>query len=234
MFPGDRHGRWAPPPAGRRAAARSHVNRLRTSGDAGVTLIEVMVSLTIMTIFMAMFTTGVVQTFRATNKSESTSIAQSQLSIAFQRLDKEVRYASGISTPGPGTVIGSDGFVASYVEYLTTNAGSPRCTAWRLLSKKLQRHTWIEGIGSAQVWSTLASNVSVPLPPPPLGVTVGPFTLFAADATSDYQRLQLSVRTSDGVGASATSKDIRVNFTALNSGERASTSSTPFCTGRRP
>jgi hypothetical protein len=181
-----------------------------------------------MTIFMSMFTTGIVQTFRATNKSESISAAQSQLSIAFQRMDKDVRYANGISDPGSG----ADGS-AFYVEYLTTNAGSPKCTAWRLRSNKLQRHIWTDGVASAQVWNTLASNVSA-LAPPAVGVTARPFTLFSADATSDYQRLQLSVRTSDTASANATRKEIRVNFTALNSSERASTSSTAFCIGRRP
>jgi prepilin-type N-terminal cleavage/methylation domain-containing protein len=201
--------------------------------QAGVTLIEVLVAMTLMTIFMSMVTTGVVQMYRAANKSESISIAQSQLRIAFQRLDKEVRYASGISRPGSG-VDGS----AFYVEYLTTNDGARRCRALRLRDNKLQQHVvWTEGAPQAQVWNTLAAGVSVLAPSydgAVAGVTAGPFTFFPADATTDYQRLQLSITATYGSGTTATRKDFRINFTALNSTELLSVSSPTFCTGRRP
>ena len=52
--------------------------------------------------------------FRTANKTEAVATAQSQISIAFQRLDKEIRYAEGISTPtSSGT--------GWYVEYVTAD-----------------------------------------------------------------------------------------------------------------
>ena len=55
----------------------------------------------IMSVVMVIFTTAILQVYRSVNAStESLSTAQSQLQIAFQRFDRELRYASWIAEPG--------------------------------------------------------------------------------------------------------------------------------------
>jgi type II secretory pathway pseudopilin PulG len=194
------------------------MRRPRRTRDSGITLIEVVVSMSIMTIVGAIFTAGVLQMFRSANRSEAASTAQSQINNAFLRLDKEIRYAAGISTPGS---VGSD----SYVEFLTTNTGTPVCTELRLhvATKQLQRRTWIQGSSplTPSTWIPLASLVS----------STQPFTLSAADATFNFQRLQLKLAGTSGAGGTATSKQTDVTFTALNTSP--TTSSATVCTEGR-
>jgi prepilin-type N-terminal cleavage/methylation domain-containing protein len=197
--------------------ARALRSRLRAGADAGMTLMELVVAMSVMSIFMTMFSAGVVQMFRAANKSESASTAQSQVNLAFLRLDKEIRYAAGLSAPGP---VGSD----PYVEYLTTNTGSPVCSELRLhlATRQLQRRTWPQGSGTAPTaWIPLASDVS----------SAQPFTVSGADATYNFQRLQLRLAASAGAGGSATTKWTDVTFTALNTS--LGTSSATICTEGR-
>jgi type II secretory pathway pseudopilin PulG len=191
-------------------------NRRRATGDAGITMVDVVVSMTIMSIFLAMFTGGVLQMFRTANRSEAASFTQSQINIAFLRLDREIRYAAGLSTPG---YVGPD----AYVEYLTTNTGTPVCTELRLhgTTRQLQRRTWTQGSLAPTAWIPLASDVR----------SAQPFTLTAADATFNFQRLELKLFADSGGGSTATSKQTDVTFTALNTS--LTTSSATVCTEGR-
>lgn len=191
----------------RRASAPS---RPVGGDDAGVTLIELTVAMVLMSIFLAMFSAGVASMYRALNKTESTTTAQSQMNIAFLRLDREIRYAADISAPG--TVAGNP-----YVEFLVTNTGTPTCTELRLdvAAKQLQRRSWPQGATplSPTAWRPLATGVS----------STQPFTRSAADATYNFQRLELRLLASAGSGATATTKQTAVTFTALNTSLVSST-----------
>jgi len=202
----------------RRDAARQRTGPGREGGDRGFTLVEILVSMSIMAVFMAMFTGLVVQMFRSANKSSATAAAQSQVNIAFLRLDEEIRYAAGISTPGS---VGAD----SYVEYLTTNTGGPICTELRLnaASGQLQRRTWTRGVSPVTPtgWIPLASDVT----------SAAPFTFSPADATFNFQRLRLKLVASSGSGGTAAARQLDVTFTALNTS--LSTSSAADCTEGR-
>jgi hypothetical protein len=192
--------------AGRRCRAVDKPPRAadRAGDDRGTTLIDVVVSTTIMSFCMAMFTTGILQIYRFTNKNETISTTQQQINIAFMRLDKEIRYAVNISAPGQ---VGSD----AYVEYLTANTASPVCTELRLLvsTRQLQRRTWVQGSSpvAPSAWLPLASNVT----------STQPFTVTAADATFAFQRLELKLTATDGTGGTVSSTQTDVTFTALNS-----------------
>jgi prepilin-type N-terminal cleavage/methylation domain-containing protein len=125
--------------------------------EDGVTMIEVVVSLTLMAVLMTIFTTAVLDVYRNVNQTESISTSASTLNNVFLRLDKEVRYASGISQP----VRLSDG--TWYVEYLNTSQGTEICTQLRLTpTNLLQRRTWNRGQTSfaPSGWQLLASDVT--------------------------------------------------------------------------
>jgi len=202
----------------RATAARRRASGLRASRDSGITLIEVVVAMSIMTVVGAMFTASVLQLFRSANSSEAASTAQSQVNIAFLRLDKEIRYAAAISTPGS---VGAD----SYVEFLTTYTGTPVCTELRLhvATEQLQRRTWIQGSSplTPSAWIPLASSVS----------STQPFTFTAADATFNFQRLRLQLVATSGSGGTATPRQSDITFTALNTS--LATSSATTCTEGR-
>jgi prepilin-type N-terminal cleavage/methylation domain-containing protein len=171
--------------------------------DAGVTLIEVLVSMVIMSIFMAMFFAGISKVFQVSYHAESASVAQSQVNLVFLRLDKEIRYASGISTQG---VVGGD----PYIEYLTTSGGTPVCTQLRLHGDdhQLQQRTWTQGDDPLVLtaWKPLASQVTA----------AQPFTFVAADATYNFQRMKLDLSSTDGDGTGMATRHTLVTFAALN------------------
>lgn len=188
--------------------------RSRARSDAGVTLMELVVGMTIMTIFMSMFTASVVMMYDSTSKTEAISDTASQLSIAFNRLDKSVRYASAITDPGPGVVDPGDW----YVEWLTTFSGTSECTQLRLNVAKgqLQQRTWTiatDGSGSVSDptdWLPLASNLQ-----PGGGSAPEPLTRVSGSNVPYQQlRIYLIART---VGQSGPTQSISdVTFTAFN------------------
>jgi type II secretory pathway pseudopilin PulG len=201
----------------KRAVLRERLNRVRRTGDAGITLVELVVSMTIMSVVMAIFTGGIIEMYNSANKNESLSTAQSEVNIMFLRLDREIRYAAGISLPD---VVGGD----SYVEYLTGSTGTALCTELRLnvALGQLQRRTWLKGSTPSPVWTPMAS-----------GVTSGtPFTFAAADATFRFQRLELKFNTTSGSAVSSvTTTQTDITFTALNTSQ--STVSAAACTEGR-
>nr|BFE84819.1 hypothetical protein GCM10020093_074200 [Planobispora longispora] len=101
-----------------KTALPDRIRALRATGDAGVSLIEILVTMGILGVLMAIFTTGIVQVYRAVGSTESLATAQEQTHVAFQRLDKEVRYASWIGEPG------TDGDYW-YVEFYGVKAETP-------------------------------------------------------------------------------------------------------------
>jgi type II secretory pathway pseudopilin PulG len=201
--------------------------------DSGITLLEVVVAMSIMTVFMAMFTAAIVQVYRVTNSVEAAATAQSQIHIAFQRLDLEIRYADGISTPGN---VGAD----SYVEYLTTNTDTETCTQlrWRAaggaLPAQLLRRTWSltappSGPNDpAHPWRPLATGLT---PAVVGGAPVPPFTLQPAAPPYTFPTLRLRLAVQAGADRTSATRQSDVTFTALNT---TTTSQVDTCAAERP
>jgi type II secretory pathway pseudopilin PulG len=186
----------------RRTAAPRHDGAGAPVGDAGVTLIEVAVTTGVMAVAMAVFGSGIVQMYDAANKNESMAIAQTQLHNAFLRLDRDIRYASGISRPDR---TGSDNW---YVEYVIANTGVPKCTQLRLLAARglLQSRTGRQG-GPVGGWTTLASYLSTPRQ----------FTRTdASSAGAPHQQLTVTLTLQAGSGRTVTRREAAYSFTALN------------------
>jgi type II secretory pathway pseudopilin PulG len=175
-----------------------------------MTLIEVVTAMSIMSVLMALFTAGIVQIYRFANRHEATALARSQVNLAFLRLDKEIRYARGISVPD---AVGPD----QYVEYLISSDGVPTCVELRLDtgSARLQRRTWQHGVASISPtpWKDLAIGVSSPQP----------FVVFPADPTFAYQRLHLRLTARAGATTTAATAESSVTFTAMNTTPEAAT-----------
>jgi hypothetical protein len=136
-------------------------------------------------------------------------------------LDKLVRYASGISTPGTG---GSSGDY--YVEWSSNYTGSQVCTQLRvdLASQQLQTRSWnVSGSTASGLtgWTPLVSNIANPATASP---TYVPFTLQAQSTELGYQQLTVNLAATSGSAQSTTSRS-SVTFVALNSSSSATPSS---------
>jgi hypothetical protein len=195
--------------------------------EDGVTMIEVVVSLTLMAVLMTVFTTAVIQVYRHVNQTEAISTAQANLNTVFLRLDKEVRYASGISNVPPA---GADW----YVEYLNTNRGTETCTQLRLTSTGLlQRRTWNRNQTPIQPsgWAVLASGIrradgpdaGEDLDPPFTFVAANPAN--AASTGSNFHQLVVTLA-ADGPNRKQSAQST-FTFAALNTSQ--ATTSTDVC-----
>lgn len=171
--------------------------------DQGITLIEVVVSMAIMTVLMSIFTTGVIQMYRVANRTEALNVTQAQVVTAFNRMDKEIRYATAISTPAQ---IGD----AFYVEYTSTNSsGATECTRLSVdTGDRLMRMVkWQGSYPTTPVWTVLATNVTA---------SQAPFVLVAG---LSFQRLQVRIEATYGTvaaGSTGAVKSTDVTFTAVN------------------
>lgn len=189
-------------------------------GDAGVTLIEVMVAMSIMSVLMIIVTGAVLQIYHSVNEVDSLSEAQTQINAAFVRLDREIRYARAVSDPA---LVGTD----YYVEYLRSVNSVDTCVELRLrtTTNELQRREWTKNMSplAPGAWTTLASHVTA----------TTPFTVTAADSGSltgfRAQRLTLAVTavvgggspSNAGAGRAGATRETNVTFTALNATESA-------------
>jgi prepilin-type N-terminal cleavage/methylation domain-containing protein len=208
--------------------------RPRRGDDAGVTLIEVMVSMTILSIFMVMFTAGMVRMYDVVGNVDASATAQSHLHVTFLRLDTEIRYAEGVSVPAR---IGTD----SYVEFLTTNTGTDICTQLRWhaatsgLPAQLQRRTWRLAAPPTDLndpghpWAPLASGVSRVVEG---GVDIEPFTLQAPGGPFAFPQLRVRVASDAGPGGAAGVRQTDLSFAALNA--RPDSTQVDTCTAERP
>ena len=185
-----------------RLTQRLRAGERRPAGDAGVTLIDLVVAMGLMGIFMAMFTAATLQIYGTVNRTEAISDAQSQVNLAMTRLDKEIRYASEISEPGS---VGGD----PVVEFLTTHTGPKVCHQVRLDvdQQRLQRRSWPEN-GTPPLWQNT----------PPLVAHISA-AQFGSDPEEDAVMSRLTVRLTATpiVGDPDLQKETVVTFTAQNS-----------------
>ncbi len=171
--------------------------------DAGMTLAEVMVSMAVTAVVMALVTTGLVQMYRSSNRTDVLSSEMTQLQIAFQQLDRSVRYATAISEPNATATAGG----YWYVEWSSVTDGAAMCSQWRLdvAAGVLQRRSGPAG-GQVSGWATVASSLAA----------TRPFALQpAASDGYPYQRLTVDVTVRPD-GSTQPARRSVFSFTALN------------------
>jgi prepilin-type N-terminal cleavage/methylation domain-containing protein len=154
----------------------------RPPRDAGFTLVEYTVAMMIFTVVIAITAGGIALMARDVVKTTNLSTSTDQIRLAFNRLDRQVRYASEVNFPV--SVSGT----RWYVEFLTLDGkGVPTCHQWRLdtATDRLQERWWPAAAvpGTAPAWTTVASNIANdPVADPP-------FTLVPATETQQRQGL---------------------------------------------
>jgi prepilin-type N-terminal cleavage/methylation domain-containing protein len=135
-------------------------------GDGGFTVLELAVSLAIMSIVGAMFAATMVQVTGMHRTTSALGDAEAQVSRAFRRLDNELRYAADMRTQ----VVADTRSPRQSLLYLST-AVEPRCHALSLVDGALHRREWSPrtALGAPQV---LASGLVVIGQESPFTVTV--------------------------------------------------------------
>jgi type II secretory pathway pseudopilin PulG len=183
----------------------------KKSDDAGFTLIDTMVAMTVMTIVMAVFTTSVLQMYRTANSVEARSITQSQISTAMQRLDRQIRYAKGISEP---YTIG--GIV--YVDLLAVQQTKRQCIQLRVGNGVLSQRTWTYLANPLDLtgWTAIAYGLT----------TATPFDYLPPTDVLGQQQLTVTLGGGTGSGTDTNT----VTFTALNSDR---TTGQDYCSAAR-
>jgi prepilin-type N-terminal cleavage/methylation domain-containing protein len=187
--------------------------------DRGVTLVEVLVSMSVFSVLLAIFTTGVLSMFRSADKNMDIAQTVSQANIAFSQLDKQIRYASAIAAP-PNPALAS----GSYVEYLISVGTVGTCYElwYDPVRHALRIRDWPAKNAAVASWRTLATGVTA----------TTPFTLIQPADQFTFQRLRLDLTTYAGPTVGITRAQTSVTFTALNT--TASTASPTACTDDRP
>lgn len=206
------------------------------AGDAGVSLVELLVTMGIMSVVGVLFTGAILQIHRVTNAVEAMSRAQAQVRLALQRLDGEIRYAYGISAPTTAAEAANSG--AWYVEFLRVDATTgEECRQLQLKDGRLRLRRWSPGTppSAGNAGAVLASEIDMSAyamasssgDPVPFELqasgseTTAPTPVAGSGFSPDFQRLR--VRLAAEVGGKPLAAD--TTFVALNSPRTAGSTS---------
>ena len=182
-----------------------------------------------------MFTAAVIVLNQATNKTEAVNLTFAQLNQAFLNLDKTVRYATAISTPGCGGGLAPvcNGTTSGdwYVELRsTTSTGLEQCTQLRvdITTQQLQQRTWFPAAPTTTAPNFIPLASGITNGAVATGSTDQPFALVTPGVTVPYQQLTINlVAVSGSASTQATTSRSKSTFSALNSSIPPPTS--PFC-----
>jgi len=174
-----------------------HVRSRLRHEDRGVSVVELIVSMGIFVMVLVVFLAAVVTMSRATSRTQATGDSASQLRTVFQRLDKEVRYASAINPPAQT----SGNFYVEYLVPATVATGESLCVQWRFMAsdRELQRRTWTPGnAASVSEWQTMVTDLRNDL----TETTQLPFVFHRAGPVGSkvFLRQGLTVRLDAGLG----------------------------------
>lgn len=203
-------------------------NRLRGQRDAGMTLIELMISMMLFTVLLGVFMSAIATMTKDTTRVRASADSSDEVRRAYQLLDKQVHYASAVNRPG--IVSGRQ-----YIEFQTTavpSGATASCTQWRYdpTTKKLAYRTWSDVTtgATATAWVVVANRVSN-------NVTTNPvFTFLPVNENFVKQRVQvfLDVQDVNGKGAQLKSTFVAINTTATtltSQADAAGNSKYPVC-----
>ena len=185
----------------------------------GFSLIEVVVTMGIMSFLMVIFTTAILQIYGTSVAAESFSTAQAQLQLGFQRFDRELRYASWVAEPGQ---VGTDWFV-EFADSTGANceqlrlAADPATAGYGIM--QLLRWAVATPPAPGTPGQTVASLILLDNVDPPFVLQAAGSSPYLSDAdavgadfATDFQRLRIRLTTK--VGTDSTHVDS--TFTALN------------------
>ena len=134
--------------------------------EDGITLVELLVAMSIMSIVMVMFSTVLVSMQRTVVNTDRLSRANDQARLAIEQLDKELRSGNVISDPAAAISGYTGGAPANqrlliYTQANATIRGGSVCELWQITTtNQLQARTWLPGSDSwLTSWRTVAEYI---------------------------------------------------------------------------
>lgn len=206
--------------------------RRRLQDDDGFTLVEMIVSMSIFSVILAIFALAVTDWTESVVRTSRISDQTTTGRKVFNLLDKQVPSASAVNRP---VVVGTD----HYFEMRNDATTPSTCTQWRLrtATNQLQWRSWPTDTGTVAptpAWRTVDSY-AVRTRNPTTGVPLDPFVLDVPDGTYATQRLTVNVSAQRGNGPVT---QTNATFTVRNSSSGTATnldangdgaSDTPVC-----
>lgn len=180
--------------------------------QAGVTMVELMVTMFVFTIFLGIVTSSVIGITKASTQAQTVARSSTGVLNVFQKFDRAIRYADVINPP----VATANG---RYVEFRTpapTPGGVALCTQWRYVpsAQEIQSRQWKDGAASSAIpFVTKLRSVFDD------GANY-PFVLTPAGGSSAMQQLTLTVDAGNAVKRSAL---MSTSFVARNSTVKSNT-----------
>jgi prepilin-type N-terminal cleavage/methylation domain-containing protein len=220
---------------------RTGATRRASNEEAGFTLVELLVAMSVFAVFLTMIVSSVIAISAASARAQLVARSSNGVLVVFQNLDRQIRYADSINFPGPGVTAGSR-YVEFRVPASSASSGVATCMQWRYwpATKSIQSRQWPESGTPSATWATKVSNVI------DTGAAGYPFKLTpATTAASGPSTQQLVLSISSGTASLTSGASISSNFVARNSSTNsrsnsnlvvAGVSDTPVCTssGSRP
>lgn len=205
--------------------------RLRRD-DGGYTLVELVVAMSIFSVFVVMFISGIIAVSRITTEARIDAQTSSAAGIALQRIERSARYANAVNQPG---VVGSRAYVEWRTDAISAPTGVTTCSQLRYRAEDgtVALRTWrANSDPSTGRWSVVMRDVTGT-------ATAGyPFaTVTAAVGVSNYQGLTVHLRAGldEGAGSEA-STTIYAKNSSVESPSNAIAASgqsvSPVCAGK--
>lgn len=176
----------------------SRLNRA-SRGDGGLTLIEILVTMTVFSIAMAMVYPVLIDVQKRTKGVSDTADAVAQVRFGLADIDKQVRSGNVLYSPAdePAALASctAAGTAGTCMRVYTQTNGSQKCVQWQVLAdgsrpgtSLLRTRGWSltwQSDGNVSAWRTVARGLTA-------SPAVMPFTL--QGGTTAYQSRLLDVR----------------------------------------
>lgn len=155
--------------------AGASTGRRGPGGDRGLTLVELLVTMTMLGVLMPLVFGAIIRGQQQTSDSIARIDAADQVRLGLQQIDRQVRSADALfpATPDSVQVLTQD----------DPGIAGARCVQWQVAGGVLKTRTWLPGATPTDVrpWRNLAYDLVN------AGLGVAPFPTTAATATTDAQ-----------------------------------------------
>jgi len=136
---------------------------LRVRTQAGTTVIEMLVAMSLLSVVMGIVLAGLVSMQNTENRVNNRSQTNDQLRLAVEQIDRQIRSGNLLYNPAnEGTNAGS-GIGAGFSMRVYTQAnGVDRCVQWRVTGGALQFRSWPETypiVTTVSAWRTVADHI---------------------------------------------------------------------------
>lgn len=140
--------------------------------DRGTTLVEILISMTIFSLALAMVYTVLITVQRQTKDQTSRADSVGNARLALAQMDRQIRSGNVLYNPSNESALG---FPLSMRVYTQAN-GNQRCVQWQVSGSKLRSRSWSttwQTDGLVSDWGVVAHDVVNTASSPPFALATG-------------------------------------------------------------